>query len=67
MDYDLLLEKIKQCLISNHLCTDDNEVLSSVYNLFVAILGTPDILNTVFFNTVNNRNVVDIYYYDICT
>lgn len=57
MDYDLLLEKIKQCLISNHLCTDDNEVLSSVYNLFVAILGTPDILNTVFFNIVNSRNV----------
>jgi len=57
MEYDVLLEKIKYCLINNSLQTDDNSTDTSVYNLFAAILGTPDVLNREFFNIVSKKNV----------
>lgn len=56
MNYDVLLERIKTCLICNlplsYDCSDDQ----SVYSLYQAILGTPDVLNSVFFNLVNKSN-----------
>lgn len=57
MSYDVLLEKIKLCLVSNLPLTYNNEEDQSVYNLYQAILGTPDVLNYTFFNLVNKNNV----------
>lgn len=57
MKYDLLLEKIKTCLISNSSFHIDDTEDQSVYLLFNSILGTSDVLNNVFFTTVNKRNV----------
>lgn len=57
MEYDTLLEKIKYCLINNTLQADDYSADSSVYNLFAAILGTPDVLNREFFSIVSKKNV----------
>lgn len=45
MSYEILLEKIKYCLISNAKLTYDNTAEQSVYSLFAAILGTPEVLN----------------------
>jgi len=57
ISYDLLLEKVKNCLISNtQLILDDSSDVS-VYSLFSSILGTQDILNNEFFNLVNKDNV----------
>lgn len=58
MGYDNLLELIKQCLISNtKLSAVDCTAGHSVYTLYAAILGTPDVLNYEFFNLVNRDNV----------
>jgi hypothetical protein len=57
MSYDALLEKIKISLISNLPLTYSEEDDQSVYSLYQAILGTPDVLNTIFFNLVNKNNV----------
>lgn len=60
LKYDVLLEKVKLCLISNCPLEVNDIEDSSVYELFVSILGTRDVLNTVFFNTVNKQNVKSI-------
>lgn len=57
MDYGTLIEKIKVCLIDNSQLQSDSVTKQSVYNLFAAILGTPDVLNTIYFNMVNSSNV----------
>jgi hypothetical protein len=58
MNYNVLLEKIKLCLINNTLLSDDDiDSESSVYSLFTAILASQDILNFVYFNTVNKQNI----------
>ena len=57
MDYEVLLEKVKVCLIDNSNLTEDKLTDQTVYNLFVSILSTPDILNRQFFTIVNNRNI----------
>lgn len=57
MRYDILLEKIKACLINNSQLQIDDTEDQSVYLLFNSILGTSDVLNNVFFTTVNKRNV----------
>lgn len=57
IDYASLLEKIKLCLLDNCSITLDSETDNSVYSLFVSILSTPDVLNRVYFNTVNKNNV----------
>ena len=57
MSYDVLLEKIKLCLISNLPLSCADEEDHSVYGLYQAILGTPDVLNYTFFNLVNKSNV----------
>ena len=36
-------------------CDESDDM--SVYNLYQSILGTPDVLNAVFFTTVNKNNV----------
>lgn len=57
VSYDSMLEKVKLCLITNSLLEINSEADSSVYNLFAAILSTPDVLNSVYFNLVNKNNV----------
>jgi len=57
MSYESLLEKIKLSLIANIPLSCDAEEESSVYNLYQSILGTPDVLNSIFFNLVNKQNV----------
>lgn len=56
--YDVLLEKIKMYLIGNIPLSlgADKEQLSA-YNLYQAILSTPDNLNRIFFNLVTKNNV----------
>lgn len=58
--YESLLEKIKYLLIynANKLNFETND--KSVYTLFNAIIATPDILNNVYFNTVNKYNVSQV-------
>lgn len=57
--YESLLEKIKYSLIYNtKLNFDAND--KSVYILFNAIIATPDVLNNVYFNTVNKDNVLQV-------
>ena len=60
MKYDHLLEQIKISLISNSLFQLDESESQSVYLLFSSILGTQDVLNNVFFTTVNKFNVASI-------
>ena len=57
MNYESLLEKIKLSLIANIPLSCDAEEESSVYSLYQSILGTPDVLNSIFFNLVNKQNV----------
>lgn len=58
IDYDILIEKVKVCLIDNSSTIKKDYFMDqSVYNLFVAILCTPDILNQQFFTIVNKDNV----------
>ena len=57
MDYGTLIEKIKVCLIDHSQMQSDSVTNQSVYNLFAAILGTPDVLNTIYFNMVDSSNV----------
>lgn len=57
MEYDTLLEKIKYCLINNSLQANECSADTSVYSLFAAILGTPDVLNREFFNIVSRNSV----------
>ena len=57
MDYYSLLEKVKLCLINNSQLQDDKFSEYSVYPLFAAILGTQDVLNSVYFSMVNSKNV----------
>ena len=57
VSYDTLIEKIKVSLITNSNLRFDEEDSNSVYPLFAAILGTPNILNEVFFTTVCKENV----------
>lgn len=60
MRYDYLLEQIKTSLISNSPFPVDDTENQSVYLLFNSILGTQDVLNNVFFTTVNKSNVASI-------
>ena len=61
IEYSQLLEKIKICLIDNSTLQYDNLTFQqSVYNLFTAILCTPGVLNSVYFNTVNSSNIKTI-------
>lgn len=57
MNYGTLLDKIKQCLIANIDLSADDEITQSVYSLYTAILGTTDVLNYTYFNTVTKENV----------
>lgn len=57
ISYEALLDKIKISLINNSQLQVDESSDQSVYNLFVSILSTPDVLNNVYFNTVNKNNV----------
>jgi hypothetical protein len=58
ISYEALIEKIKICLINNTELTFDDVLDQSVFNLFVAILGTRDVLNFEFFNLVNDKNIL---------
>lgn len=60
MKYDCLLEQIKACLISNGSIHVDDSEDQSVYLLYNSILGTQDVLNSVFFTTVNKNNATSI-------
>lgn len=60
LGYDVLLEKIKQCLVSNIKLSCDSIADQHVYSLFAAILGTPEVLSREFFNLVSRRNVSSI-------
>lgn len=57
MGYDVLLEKIKVCLLDGSKLTSDNTADNSVYTLFASILATSGILYEVFFTTVTDNNV----------
>ncbi len=57
MEYWLLLDKVKLCLIDNSPLQCDKFSEHSAYTLYTAILGTPDVLNSVYFNMVDSRNV----------
>ena len=57
MGYGQLLEKVKVCLIDGSKIEPEVVTDQSVYNLFAAIICTPDILNSQFFNTVSKSNV----------
>lgn len=57
MSYDTLLEKIKVCLITGTQLSYYEEEVQSAYSLYQAILSTSDILDYVYFNTVNKNNV----------
>lgn len=56
MNYGNLLDKIKLSLLDNSPLTYEDETDNSVYGLYQSILGTPDILNWQFFNTVTKEN-----------
>ena len=56
--FSTIYEKIKICLINNTELTFDDVLDQSVFNLFVAILGTRDVLNFEFFNLVNDKNIL---------
>lgn len=60
LKYDQLLEQIKICLVSGSSIQLDSTEDQSVYYLFNSILGTQDVLNSVFFTTVNKTNVISI-------
>lgn len=57
MNYEALLEKVKECLISNSFLTLEDKSSNSVYDLYLSILSTPDCLNSQFFYLVNKQNV----------
>jgi hypothetical protein len=57
LSYAELLDKVKICLLNNMPLCIEQEFDQSVFNLFAAVLGTPDILNYEFFNLVNKHNV----------
>ena len=57
MNYGVLLDKIKQCLVANIDLSADDEVTQSVYSLYTAILGTTDFLNYTYFNIVTKENI----------
>ena len=57
MEYWSLLDKVKLCLIDNSSLQCDKFSEHSAYALYTAILGTPDVLNSVYFNMVDSRNV----------
>jgi hypothetical protein len=58
MSYDLLLEKIKACLICNNFSIlEDDSTNSSVYSLYKSILATSDVLSSVYFNTITRENI----------
>lgn len=57
VSYESLLEKVKVSLILGTKLSISQNDSQSVYTLFTAILGTPDILSSVFFNLVNSENV----------
>lgn len=57
MEYWSLLDKVKLCLIDNSQLQCDKFSEYSVYSLYTAILGTPDVLNSVYFNIVDSNNV----------
>lgn len=60
MKYDCLLDQIKACLINNGSIQVDDSENQSVYLLYNSILGTQDVLNNVFFTTVDKNNVTSI-------
>lgn len=55
--YETLLDNIKISLINNSQLSYDDSQEQSVYSLFTAILATPDILASVYFNLVNKKNI----------
>ena len=58
--YDQFLDLIKISLISNEPIKFDLLEDQSVYLLYNSILGTRDVLNNVFFTTVNKSNALSI-------
>lgn len=58
--YDQFLDLIKISLISNEPIKLDLLEDQSVYLLYNSILGTRDVLNNVFFTTVNKSNALSI-------
>ena len=58
--YDQFLDLIKLSLISNEPIKLDLLEDQSVYLLYNSILGTRDVLNNVFFTTVNKSNALSI-------
>lgn len=60
MNYSTLLDKIKISLIDNSQIQLESDNNQSIYSLFCALLGTPDILAYEFFNLVNKDNIAQI-------
>lgn len=55
--YDVLIEKIKICLIDGSQLTFCEDERQSMFNLFKAILLPPSNFESVFFTTVNKDNI----------
>lgn len=55
--YELLLEKIKLCLIDNRPLSFNEDNDNSIYCLFQAILTTPQKLAEYYFNIVDRNNI----------